>query len=224
MMNYSRISQFTETANARPSRACGYIVVAVGIELLLLSSMATRFGPPDRPISAWGLFLFEFTGSSPKNGNNMSDPYNLERFVYAQRPVFDQVCSELKQGRKRTHWMWYIFPQIKGLGHSDIAKEFAISSREEAEAYLEHRILGPRLLECTRLVTEVEGRSIGQIFGYPDDLKFRSSVTLFALVTTDNQVFRDALQKYFAGEHDSSTVELLTGMDNLPQDSQDERP
>ena len=139
----------------------------------------------------------------------MSDPYNLQRFVDAQEPVFEQVLLELQQGRKRTHWMWFIFPQIKGLGHSEMARKFAISSREEAEAYLEHPVLGPRLKECTRLVTLVEGRSINQIFGSPDDMKFRSSMTLFANATSDHQVFKDALQKYFAGEPDRLTVERL---------------
>jgi uncharacterized protein (DUF1810 family) len=159
-----------------------------------------------------------------KHENNMTDPYNVERFVYAQRPVFERVCSELRGGRKRTHWMWYVFPQIKGLGHSEIAKEFAISSREEAEAYLNHAVLGPRLRECARLVIAVEGRPIRGILGYPDDLKFRSSMTLFALVTADNQVFKDALQKYFGGEPDSGTVELLAASDKLrPENSQGQR-
>lgn len=139
----------------------------------------------------------------------MNDPYNLQRFVDAQGPVFEQVRSELMEGRKRGHWMWFIFPQIKGLGHSLTANEFAISSREEAEAYLRHPILGPRLRECTRLVILVEGRSINQIFGYPDDLKFRSSMTLFAHATSENQAFNDALQKYFGSEVDRLTLERL---------------
>ena len=136
----------------------------------------------------------------------MSDPYDLQRFVDAQNPVFEQVCAELRQGRKRTHWMWFIFPQIKGLGSSPTAIEFAISSLQEAEAYLKHPILGPRLRECSRLVTLVEGRSINQIFGYPDDLKFHSSMTLFAGTTGENQIFKDALKKYFAGELDRLTL------------------
>ena len=114
---------------------------------------------------------------------NMNDPYDLQRFVDAQDPAFEQVCAELHAGRKRSHWMWFIFPQLKGLGHSETARKFAISSRQEAEAYLQHPILGPRLRRCTQLVTEVEGRSIEQIFGYPDDLKFHSSMTLFASTT-----------------------------------------
>ena len=105
--------------------------------------------------------------------------------------------------------MWFIFPQLRGLGHSQIATRFAISSRDEAEAYLKHPALGSRLRECTRLVMLVEGRSINQIFGYPDDLKFRSSMTLFASTTSENQIFKDALQKFCAGEPDRLTVERL---------------
>jgi uncharacterized protein (DUF1810 family) len=124
------------------------------------------------------------------------DPFNLQRFVDAQSGVFAQVLAELGQGqgqgRKIGHWMWLIFPQIHGLRHSQVAVKFAISSKEEAEAYLNHPILGPRLRECVRLVTLVEGRSIRQIFGSPDDLKFRSSMTRFAHATLDNRVFLNA--------------------------------
>ena len=137
------------------------------------------------------------------------DPYDLQRFVDAQNPVFDQVCSELRDGKKKSHWMWFVFPQIKGLGYSQLARKFAISSREEAAAYLEHPVLGPRLRECTSLVNHIEARSIEQIFGYPDNLKFQSCMTLFAEVTSDNEVFMRALQKYFAGRLDPSTVERL---------------
>jgi uncharacterized protein (DUF1810 family) len=136
----------------------------------------------------------------------MNEPYDLQRFVNAQNPVFERVCAELRQGRKQTHWMWFIFPQIKGLGSSPTAIEFAISSLQEAEAYVRHPILGPRLRECSRLVTLVEGRSVNQIFGYPDDLKFHSSMTLFASTTGENQIFKDALKKYFAGELDRLTL------------------
>lgn len=139
----------------------------------------------------------------------MDDPHNLQRFVDAQSPVYEHVCSELREGRKTSHWMWFIFPQIKGLGHSQLASRFAISSLEEAEAYLKHPILGSRLRECARLVNLVEGRSIDEIFGYPDDLKFRSSMTLFARATPDNQVFSEALRKYFGAEPDRSTLERL---------------
>jgi uncharacterized protein (DUF1810 family) len=139
----------------------------------------------------------------------LDDRHHLQRFADAQNPVYDQVRSELRNGDKRGHWMWFIFPQIKGLGYSATAARFAISSREEGVAYLEHPILGPRLRECTRLVTLVEGRSLEQIFGSPDDLKFRSSMTLFAHVTDDNQVFLDALEKYCGGEFDRLTLERL---------------
>ncbi len=142
-------------------------------------------------------------------GATVSDPYNLQRFVEAQDPVLDRVHGELRDGRKRGHWMWFVFPQIAGLGHSELSRQFAISSRTEAEAYLKHPILGPRLRECTGLVNLAEGRSIEQIFGHPDDLKFRSSMTLFAHATSDDQVFSDALQKYFNGEFDRSTIVRL---------------
>lgn len=139
----------------------------------------------------------------------MADPYKLNRFVKAQDPVFEEVLAELGEGRKQSHWMWFIFPQIKGLGHSHTAIEFAISSREEAEAYLQHPILGPRLRQCTQLVLDVKGRAIKDIFGYPDDLKFRSCMTLFAHVAQDNQIFKDALNKYFEGKPDRLTLERL---------------
>ena len=139
----------------------------------------------------------------------MDDPYDLQRFVDAQRPVYEQVLAELRNGRKEGHWIWFIFPQLRGLGRSPMATTFGISSRQETEAYLKHPVLGPRLRECTRLVNVIEGRSINQIFGYPDDLKFRSSMTLFASVMPDQQVFDDALRKYFGGEPDPLTVERL---------------
>ena len=137
------------------------------------------------------------------------DPYNMLRFVDAQNSCFESVRSELQDGAKRGHWIWFIFPQIKGLGHSPTAQKFAISSRQEAEAYLRHPILGPRLRECTRLVNLIEGRSISGIFGYPDDLKFRSCMTLFAHATRDNQIFVDALEKYCGGKFDPLTLERL---------------
>jgi len=139
----------------------------------------------------------------------MSDPYHLQRFVDAQAPIFEQVRAELRAGRKRSHWMWFIFPQFAGLGHSAMAAKFAISSRDEAQAYLKHPILGARLKECTALVNRVQGRSVEQIFGYPDDLKFRSSMTLFAQISVNDAVFTEALRKFFAGAADESTLELL---------------
>ncbi len=149
------------------------------------------------------------SSASMRKGTNVNDPYNLQRFLDAQSGVFDQVRSELRGGCKLGHWMWFIFPQIRGLGHSPLAREFAISSREEAEAYLKHPVLGPRLRECSQLVNLVAGRSIHQILGYPDNLKFRSSMTLFAHATSENLVFIDSLQKYFAGEFDHLTLERL---------------
>jgi uncharacterized protein (DUF1810 family) len=139
----------------------------------------------------------------------VEDPYRLQRFIDAQNPVYQQVCTELRNGRKESHWMWFIFPQLSGLGSSPSAITFGISSREEAEAYLAHPVLGMRLKECTLLVNQVEGRAAEQIFGYPDVLKFRSSMTLFASVAPDNQVFTRALQKYFGGEPDRRTLEQL---------------
>jgi len=137
------------------------------------------------------------------------DPYDLQRFIDAQDRVYDDVCAELKSGRKRSHWMWFIFPQIAGLGHSAMAKRFAISSLKEAEAYLNHKILGPRLRECVGLITRIEGHSARAILGQPDDMKFGSCLTLFVHATPDNQIFRDALRKYFNGEFDRLTVERL---------------
>jgi uncharacterized protein (DUF1810 family) len=141
--------------------------------------------------------------------SDRSDPFNLQRFVNEQNPLYDEVCAELRNGRKLGHWIWFIFPQLQGLGSSYMANVFGISSRQEAMAYLDHPVLGPRLRECTRLVNSVEGRAIDQIFGYPDDLKFRSSMTLFASVSSDGQVFKDALQKYFGGESDPLTLARL---------------
>ena len=120
----------------------------------------------------------------------MKDPFSLNRFVEAQSRVIDHVCSELRAGRKRSHWMWYIFPQISGLGSSAVAREFAISSLAEAAAYLDHSVLGPRLRTCTELVNAIEGRSIEEVFGYPDYLKFHSSMTLFARAAPNEPVFQ----------------------------------
>jgi|SRR5256885_694174 uncharacterized protein (DUF1810 family) len=137
------------------------------------------------------------------------DPYDLQRFVLAQDRVFDHVLSELRAGMKTSHWMWFIFPQIRGLGRSPISLEYAISSREEARAYLQHPILGPRLKECTRLVLGVQGRAVEDIFGSPDDMKFRSSMTLFAQVSPEDDIFQRALEKYFAGVPDQLTLDRL---------------
>ena len=139
----------------------------------------------------------------------MDDPYDLQRFVDAQEPVLDRVRAELGRGRKESHWMWFVFPQIAGLGSSPTAREYAISSIEEARAYLAHPVLGPRLVECAELVAAVEGRSAAQIFGYPDDLKLRSSMTLFANAARDTPVFTEVIDRFFDGEADPRTLELL---------------
>lgn len=139
----------------------------------------------------------------------MSDPFNLERFVEEQNPVYEQVLSELRAGRKTSHWMWFIFPQLRGLGRSPTADFFGIGSRAEATAYLSHPILGPRLRQCTRLVARIEGRTIDRIFGGPDHLKLKSSMTLFASMTPDNDDFMSVIDKYFQGEFDLRTLDLL---------------
>ena len=138
-----------------------------------------------------------------------SDPFNLQRFVDAQDRLYDRVLSELRRGEKTSHWMWFIFPQLRGLGHSPTAVIYGISSREEAQAYLRHPILGARLREGTSLVNVIKGRSLAKIFGYPDDLKFKSCMTLFALAAPEESAFKDALEKYCGREMDKRTVELL---------------
>ncbi len=137
------------------------------------------------------------------------DTYDLNRFISAQHEVYNRVLKELKSGMKRTHWMWFVFPQIHGLGHSATAEYYAIKSIEEAQAYLNHPLLGPRLLECAEAVLAVEGRSASQIFGYPDDLKLKSSMTLFASVADSGSLFVRVLDKYFLGERDVRTLQIL---------------
>jgi uncharacterized protein (DUF1810 family) len=137
------------------------------------------------------------------------DEFNLDRFVTAQDPVYDRVLAELRAGRKQSHWMWFVFPQVAGLGHSVMAATYAIRSLEEAKAYLAHPVLGARLRECTQLVLNIDGRSAREIFGAPDDLKFRSSMTLFALAAPHESHFRDALARYFDGKRDEATVRML---------------
>ncbi|MBW7963892.1 DUF1810 domain-containing protein [Bradyrhizobium sp. BR 10261] len=142
----------------------------------------------------------------------MTDPVDLERFLKAQEPVFRAVLAELGQGRKQSHWMWFVFPQIAGLGFSAMSQRYAIGSRAEAQAYLAHPVLGPRLIECTRLVLAVQGRTINAILGAPDDAKFRSSMTLFGAVS-DEPVFDEALARYFAGKRDDATLAILAAVD-----------
>jgi uncharacterized protein (DUF1810 family) len=138
-----------------------------------------------------------------------ADPFDLRRFVDAQDRVYDTVLAELRSGAKRSHWIWFVFPQLRGLGHSTTAQHYGISSIDEARAYLAHPVLGPRLRECTRLVAAIDGRSVDQIFGWPDNLKVRSSVTLFSHATDDSADFRAVLDKFYASEEDPATVELL---------------
>ncbi len=137
------------------------------------------------------------------------DPFDLQRFVDAQDRVYDQVLAELRAGAKRSHWIWFIFPQLSALGRSSTAKRFGIASLAEAQAYLAHPVLGSRLRECTRLVLAIDGRSVDDIFGRPDNLKVRSSMTLFAHATGDNADFTAVLDKFYGGEQDPRTLELL---------------
>jgi uncharacterized protein (DUF1810 family) len=141
--------------------------------------------------------------------NPQDDPFDLHRFVVAQEQVYDQVLDELRQGRKKSHWMWFIFPQVAGLGRSSTARKYAIKSADEARQYLGHPVLGPRLLQCAEAVLAVEGRTASQIFGFPDDLKLRSSMTLFAHVAGQDSVFVRVLDKYFDGAMDPATLEKL---------------
>ena len=140
-----------------------------------------------------------------------ADPFDLQRFVDAQARVYDTVLAELRNGRKRSHWIWFIFPQLAGLGRSPTAARFAVTSLAEARAYLAHEILGARLRECSRLVAAIDGSTVEQIFGRPDDLKVRSSMTLFARATDENAEFRAVLEKFYGGVEDPATVKLLSG-------------
>lgn len=146
---------------------------------------------------------------TPSNHTDATAPFCLSRFIDAQEHVYEQVLAELEQGRKQTHWIWYIFPQIEGLGHSSMAERYAIKSLDEARACLLHPVLGARLEECTEKVIAIEGKSAATIFGHPDDLKFRSSMTLFACAADSESVFSRALEKYFHGEKDVKTLALL---------------
>ncbi|HEY1376019.1 MAG TPA: DUF1810 domain-containing protein [Gemmataceae bacterium] len=141
----------------------------------------------------------------------MDDPFDLSRFVDAQAGDYGHALAEIKSGRKRTHWMWYVFPQFDGLGASPTAKRYAIKSVAEAKAYLAHPTLGPRLVECAEAVLGVEGRSATEIFGSPDDLKLRSSATLFAAESPPGSVFERVLAKYYGGRPDEKTLRLIGG-------------
>jgi len=137
------------------------------------------------------------------------DPFDLERFVEAQAGSYERALAELRSGRKRTHWMWYVFPQMRGLGASALSRRYAIGSLEEARAYLAHPVLGPRLVECAEAVLALKGRSTRDIFGSPDDLKLRSSATLFAAASPPGSVFQQVIDQYFGGQADGRTLALI---------------
>jgi uncharacterized protein (DUF1810 family) len=141
--------------------------------------------------------------------STVADPFDLGRFVSAQAGIYDAALAEIRRGEKRTHWMWFIFPQLAGLGSSPTAQRYAIASLPEATAYLSHHMLGPRLNECAEAALAVTGRSALEIFGSPDDMKLRSSATLFAQISDAGSVFHQILEKYFAGHGDERTLALL---------------
>jgi uncharacterized protein (DUF1810 family) len=143
------------------------------------------------------------------DASSREDPFDLERFVFAQRPLYATALAELRSGRKRTHWMWFVFPQVIGLGASSTSTHYAIRSREEARRYLDHPVLGPRLRECAEAILAVEGRTASDIFGYPDDLKLKSSMTLFAEIEGPGSAFERVLAKYCGGRRCERTLALL---------------
>jgi uncharacterized protein (DUF1810 family) len=145
--------------------------------------------------------------------NLSSDPYDLQRFITAQEGVYERALAEISSGQKRSHWMWFIFPQIDGLGFSSISKYYAIKSIEEAREYLNHPLLGKRLLECAQAALAIQERSASEIFGYPDDLKLKSAMTLFTRLTEPGSVFDHVLGKYFQGEQDSRTLVLFAELE-----------
>jgi uncharacterized protein (DUF1810 family) len=138
-----------------------------------------------------------------------ADPHDLNRFVRAQEQQYEQVLAELRSGRKRSHWMWYIFPQCDGLGSSSMSKRYSIKSLAEAKAYLDHSLIGPRLIACAEAVLQIEGRSAFDIFGTPDDMKLQSCATLFARVSEPGSVFHQLLRKYFNDQRDLNTLRLM---------------
>ena len=145
------------------------------------------------------------------NTPSADDPYDLARFVEAQEDSYKQALSEIRGGRKQSHWMWFIFPQFAGLGVSSMSERYAVKSVAEAEAYLAHPVLGPRLLECSEAVLRLEGLAAVKIFGSPDDMKLRSCATLFACVSPDGSVFHRIIDKYFDGKRDEATLRLVSG-------------
>lgn len=154
----------------------------------------------------------DFRMSKEDNAANREDPFELNRFISAQEGIYAGVLAELRGGRKRTHWMWFIFPQIDGLGHSTTTRYYAVKSLEEARRYLAHPVLGKRLVECAEAVLAVEVRSASDIFGYPDDMKLQSSMTLFSLVAGTDSVFARILDRYYQGERDARTLQIIKGI------------
>lgn len=141
----------------------------------------------------------------------MNDPHDLQRFVDAQQPNYHRALAELKAGRKQSHWMWFVFPQIAGLGHSDMAQRYAIAGADEAVAYLQHPLLGPRLEECAQAMLQHSDRSARQILGSPDDIKLRSSMTLFSAVASDPSIYQQVLDAFYEGQADPGTLSRLPG-------------
>jgi uncharacterized protein (DUF1810 family) len=197
-----RVAAFHATLRAR-RQDC--VVVAHGGPLKFLAPLLAGT-PPDPGGAAPALGALQVIESVEAR---MDDPFDLQRFVAAQDPVFGQVLEELRAGRKRTHWMWFVFPQIAGLGHSAMAQRYAIASRAEAAAYLAHPVLGPRLRGCTAAMLALAGGSARSVLGSPDDAKLRSCLTLFAAVDPEETVFTAALEKYFAGAADPRTLAAL---------------
>jgi uncharacterized protein (DUF1810 family) len=146
---------------------------------------------------------------SPSDPDGLNDPFELSRFTDAQAGSYEKAITEIKRGRKQSHWMWYVFPQFEGLGFSSTSRRYAIKSLAEATAYVNHPVLGPRLVECAEAALAIDGRSAHEIFGSPDDMKLRSCATLFAQVSTGGSVFHRLLEKYFDGKADDQTLQLL---------------
>jgi uncharacterized protein (DUF1810 family) len=145
----------------------------------------------------------------PGEDGPVEDPFDLERFVTAQTPAYPAVVAELRMGRKRSHWMWFVFPQLRGLGSSPTSQYYGLASLDEATAYAAHPVLGARLRECTDLVLAIEGRGAEEIFGFPDELKLRSSMTLFSVAVPNESRFSTVLERFYGGELDPRTLELL---------------
>jgi uncharacterized protein (DUF1810 family) len=194
----------THRANFRPPSASLHLVCgrptakAAGARLSSLSAAAV-----EKPVKSGR------TGGNSMNSIEAYEVLHLDRFTAAQESIYDQVLTELRNGHKRSHWMWYIFPQLDGLGHSSTAKRYAIESVEEARRYLEHPVLGARLRECASALLDIEERTATEIFGYPDELKLRSSMTLFACISERDSVFVRVLDKFYQGRQDRKTLDLL---------------